>query len=106
MTQQEKINNCFGKEDHDKSIACISEVVRSSSQDKCPLSLVLLTQKSCEVCDDAKATYKKGINDGTIQVLDIGADARALKIAAKNEISAMPSLLLLDCNDMVILPSD
>ena len=48
---------------------------------------------------------RKAIDEGLIQVIDIDSP-EGLAIAAKNEIDAVPSLVLLDCKDKIIYPSD
>lgn len=101
MSQQTKVDQCATSED---PLACIIDIVKAD-QGNCPLSLVLLTQENCVPCTEVQALHEQAINDGVIQVLDI-TSKRALDIMKKNDIDAVPTLLLLDCNEKIIEPSD
>ena len=101
---QEKIDECYCKESVKEAVECITEFVRSA-EGKCLPKLVLLTQENCVPCAEEKDLNKKFIEEGIIKVFDIKSP-EGKAIIAKNKVEAVPSLLLLDCEDKIILPSD
>ena len=104
MTDQKKIDNCFAIDDNNAALACLKEIVRTA-KGPCRPKLVLLTQERCIPCAEEKALHQEAINKGIIQLLSVNS-REGLEVATKNKIEAIPALLLLDCKDNLIFPSD
>lgn len=103
MTDQAKVDTCYAM-DGKEALECIKGFVQTASG-PCRPKLVLLTQENCIPCSKEKATHKKAIDEGLIQVLDVSTPEGAA-IVSKNKVEFLPSLLLLDCEDKIIYPSD
>jgi len=104
MTDQKKIDNCFAIEDNKDALTCLKEVI-STAEGPCRPKLVLLTQQRCIPCAEERELHKEDIAKGIIQELSIKSP-EGLEVATKNEIESIPALLLLDCKDNLIFPSD
>ena len=102
--QQENIDGCFAIEDNKDALACLKEVVSKAKGD-CPPKLVLLTQESCTPCEEERELHKEDIAKGVIQELSVDTE-EGFEVAAKNEIDFFPALVLLDCDNKLIHPSD
>lgn len=102
--QQKKIDGCFAIEDDKKALACLKELV-SNAEGACRPQLVLLTQESCTPCEEERALHQKDIDKGIVKELSVDTE-EGFKVAAKNEIEVFPALVLLDCEDKLIFPSD
>ncbi len=105
MTDQQKnIDGCFAIEDNNAALACLKEIVRTATG-PCRPRLVLLTQERCIPCAEEKARHQEAIDKGLIQVLSVNSP-EGLEVAVKNQLENVPSLVLLDCKDNLIFPSD
>jgi len=105
MTDQQKnIDGCFAIEDNNGALACLKEIVRTA-KGPCRPKLVLLTQERCIPCAEEKALHQEAIDNGIIQVLSINS-SEGLEVATKNQLENVPALVLLDCKDNLIFPSD
>lgn len=104
MTDQDKVDTCYAIKDNQEALRCIKNFVGTAGG-SCLPKLVLLTQERCVPCGEEKALHQQAINEGIIQLIDIDTP-EGLAIAKLNDIDAVPVLLLLDCHDKVMLPSD
>lgn len=105
MTEQQKeIDRCFAIENNKKALACMKELVGKAEGDCCP-KLVLLTQESCTPCEEERELHKEDIKKGIVQEVSVDTQ-EGFDIAALNEIEYFPTLVLLDCNNRLIYPSD
>ena len=104
---QKRVDECYATPNDKEALECVKDFVRKAQYwvPSCRPKLILLTQERCVPCNEEKATHKKAIDEGLIQVLDIDTPEGRV-IATKNEVELLPALLLLDCQDMVIYPSD
>jgi len=96
--------DCLAVEDDKAALACIKKVVAQySDSDVCRPKLVLLTRKGCLPCKGEAALHAEDIAKGIVQQIDFTSpEGRA--IAKKNDIELIPSLVLLDCHDKLIMP--
>ncbi len=104
MDQQEAIDKCYSLEDDAVALDCMKETVREAKGD-CKPQLVLLTQESCTPCVEEKALHKDALKEGVIKELSVDTDA-GMKVAIKNEIDFFPAIVLLDCDEKVIYPTE
>ena len=102
MTDQQKIDVCFSKE-NDDALMCLKKFV-STAKGNCTPKLVLFTQEDCNSCKEERALHQEDITKGIIQELSIDTE-EGLEVARKNKIEAIPALVLLDCKDNLIYPS-
>lgn len=101
---QEEIDNCYAVENDKKALDCLKDIVRAA-EGECRPRLVLFTQGNCTPCAEEKARHKAALAEGVIQELSIDTK-EGLAIAVKNEIDFFPSLVLMDCEDKIIYPSE
>ncbi len=103
MAIQEQFDECYTIENNQEALACLKDMVKSSTG-SCRPKLVLLTQGNCIPCRDEKSLHKADIATGVIQ--EVGIDSpEGLEIIAKNGIDSIPALLFLDCNNNLLNPS-
>lgn len=96
--------DCLSIEDNRSALDCLKNVVEEySGSDVCRPKLVLLVQDGCVPCKEEAALHKDDIDKGIIEKINIESP-EGLAIARKNDISNIPSLILLDCNDNLIEP--
>ena len=98
---QDKINECYAIEDNEEALACLKKVVQEEGE--CRPRLVLFTQDKCLPCKQERARHKQDISEGIIEEINIDTPVGAT-LAAINAIDMIPSLVVLDCNDHIILP--
>ena len=96
-------DKCYALEDGDLALFCIKEVVRTA-KGECRPKLVLLTQENCIPCQEQKDQFKTDLDSGIIHEVGVTSE-EGISIIKKNGIEFIPSLLLLDCRDNIILPS-
>lgn len=101
---QDKVNACYAIEDNKEALECVKECVRTD-EGNCHSKLVLLTHDSCTPCEKEKDIHRKAINEGIIQLIDIDTP-EGMEISKKNDIDFVPILVLLDCKNKIIYPSD
>lgn len=88
--------------DDPQALSCLEELIKNWPEDEtCKPSLVLLGQGDCLPCSEEYELHAVAIEAGIIEVVDFDSP-RGADIAKRNGIEAVPSLLLLDCNDTVI----
>ena len=104
MKDQQKIDSCYAIEDNKNALSCLKEVVRTA-EGTCRPKLVLFTQENCVPCKKERARHQEDIAKGIIQELSIESP-EGLEIAHRNKIEYFPALVLLDCNNNLISPSD
>ncbi len=102
--KQDEIQKCYAIEDDAKALTCLKKVVKEASGD-CKPRLVLLTRRGCTPCKEEKEHHKEAITTGTIQEVNLYSP-EGQRIAKKNEIDFVPSLILVDCHDNIIYPDD
>jgi hypothetical protein len=95
----EEIKQCYRHEEDGVALECIKTVIRQNPGG-CP-RIVLLTQENCVGCQEEKARYQKDIEEGIITPIEIDSPEGA-EIARKNEIYAVPAVLVLDCQNQAI----
>lgn len=96
--------DCLILEDNEAALACLKKVVTQySGSDVCRPKLVLLVQDGCIPCKGEIALNKDDIAKGIVEEVNIDS-SRGMAIAKRNDIYAIPSLLLLDCHDNLIMP--
>lgn len=101
---EEDTQNCLAIEDNREALDCLKRVVTEySGSDVCRPKLVLLVKKGCVPCAEETALRQADIDKGIVQKISIDTP-EGLAIAAKNDITLIPSLVLLDCNDNIIEP--
>lgn len=102
MEQYEKeTQDCYTSED---VFDCIKKVVaRYRDSDGCKPKFVLLTQKNCEPCERAKEEFADDIASGIIEKVPFDS-TEGMEIIKNNGIEDVPSLLLLDCKNKIIMP--
>lgn len=102
---------CTGKaKSHDEAVQMCElsasqpkehKVRRARSPGAAPASpssvfLSLLTTTGCKPCQDAKAYLKDKIDSGLVRVGDVQKDDWAADLVAKNRLSSVPKLLVID----------
>ena len=96
--------DCLVIEEDKSALACLKRVVAQYSEsDVCRPKLVLLVQKNCIPCKGETALHAHDIALGIIQKIPLDSP-EGIEIAKKNDISNIPSLILLDCNNKLIFP--
>ena len=100
----DKVQECYAIEDNSEALNCLKKVVKEATGE-CKPRLVLFTQDGCPHCEDEKKLRKNDIAQGVIQVMNLDS-LEGLAIARKNDIDFVPALVLLDCQDNIIEPSD
>ena len=95
------IKTCMGIENTKEALDCVKTAI-ANSDDKCKPKLVLLVQKDCEYCREEEEAHKSDIDSGVIQRLDIET-REGLTIIEKNNLDYVPALILLDCNDNILM---
>jgi len=104
-THERDTQDCLAIEDDNSALACLKKIVAQySGSDVCRPKLVLLTQEGCVPCKEEAALHADDIAKGVIQKIDVDSP-EGLAIAVKNDISLIPSLILLDCHDNLIMPT-
>lgn len=103
MGPNERIKKCYEIESDDQAFSCIRDTVKevNKSGETCKPKIVLLVQENCGGCDEEKARYRSDIESGIVKQVDMSSD-EGRKIAQRNNIEAVPAVLLLDCNDNLI----
>jgi hypothetical protein len=105
MEKHEKdTQDCLAIEDDNSALHCLKKVVEEySGSAVCRPKLVLLVQDGCIPCKEETALHADDIAKGIIQKINFNSpEGRA--IAVKNDIEMIPSLILLDCHDNLIMP--
>ena len=96
--------DCLAIEDNNSALACLKKIVAQySGSDICRPKLVLLVQAGCVPCKEEAALHADDIAKGIIQKISVESP-EGLAIAKNNDISLIPSLILLDCHDNLINP--
>jgi len=105
MEKHEKdTQNCLAIEENKAALACLKKVVKQyAGSDICRPKLVLLVQDGCIPCKGEIALHADDIAKGIVEKIDIDSP-RGRAIAEKNDIYSIPSVLLLDCQDNLIMP--
>lgn len=103
MEKHEKdTQDCLAVEDNKVALDCLKKVVKEfAGSNVCRPRLVLLVQEGCIPCKEEVAIHQADISKGIVEQIDIDSK-RGRAIAEKNDIYAVPSVLLLDCNDSLI----
>ncbi|MFH1031107.1 MAG: hypothetical protein V1767_00850 [Chloroflexota bacterium] len=100
MSNKDEAKVCYSFEDTDIALGCVKKMIKES-KDECHPRLVLLVQENCDGCEEEKTRFKKDVEEGTIIQIDINSE-EGKDIAKRNEVEAVPALLLLDCkNDFI-----
>ena len=104
MEKHEKdTQDCLAIEENKEALDCLKKVVKQyAGVDTCRPKLVLLTQEGCIPCEEEIALHKDDIAMGIVEKIDIDSP-RGKAIAQDNDIYSIPSLLLLDCKNKLIL---
>lgn len=95
------IEKCMGIEDTGEALSCVKEMI-ANSNDTCRPKLVLLVSEGCEYCREEEMNHKDDIAAGIIQRVDI-ASREGITMVEKNDLDAVPALILFDCHDKVIM---
>ena len=102
MNSNKRIEDCYKIEDDNQALSCIKGVIREvDAGETCKPRIVLLVQENCGGCAEEKAKYKNDIDSGVIQLVDIYSDD-GRDIAKRNNIEAVPAVLILDCKNTLI----
>ncbi len=102
QNQQDKdTQDCFDTDDGEEAITRVRALVKKYDGSKCAPKFVLLNQPDCVPCEEAHKRFADGIKDGTIKSVAFDSP-EGLEIMTKNDISEVPSLLLVDCLNNVI----
>ena len=97
--------DCLAKEDDTTALDCLKKVVAQyAGSDICRPKLVLLVQEGCVPCKEETALHAADIAKGIIQKIDFNS-AEGMAIAKKNGLEYIPSLILLDCQNNLIMPA-
>ena len=96
------VKDCLRIEDMDKSFDCVLKEVKNDTSTCKPRLVLLVDDEGCEPCVEALKHFAKEIGDSAITVIDTkSADGK--DIVNKNKVEGEPSLLLLDCqNNMIV----
>jgi len=96
--------DCLAMEENKAALNCLKKVVAQySGSDVCRPKLVLLVQKGCVPCKEETDLHADDIAKGIIQRIQVDSP-EGMAIVNKNDIEYIPSLILLDCHDNLILP--
>lgn len=101
MGANEEIKECYKVDDDNQAMTCIKKVVQNTN-DNCKPRIVLLYQDHCEGCKESKDQYKNEIAAGVITPIDFFS-SEGKEIAKRNDIAAVPALLILDCQNNAIV---
>jgi hypothetical protein len=102
MDNTAEVKKCYGIAEDDNAMTCIKEVVKKSQvEGGCVPRIVLLYRDGCGGCIEEKARYKKDIDSGLVTPVDIFSD-EGKEIAKRNDIDAVPAVLIVDCNGLAI----
>ena len=94
------VKSCFDLESKADGLACVKRVIKEY-QGSCAPKLVLLTKEDCPYCDQEKKRRKQDIESG--EIIQIDAFSKdGLDIIKKNNMDAVPALVVLDCNNYLI----
>ncbi len=99
MTIKEEAEVCLGEED---TLSCVKKIVTRHENDECSPKFVLLVQPDCEPCASAQKKFAKDIEAGLIKKVAFDS-AEGVEIIKTNNITDIPSLLLLDCQNKSIV---
>ena len=103
-THEKDTQDCLSIEEDKAALECLKKVVKQyAGTDICRPKLVLLVQEGCIPCKEETALHAEDITRGIIQKINV-ASPEGLAIAEKNDISLIPSLILLDCHNNLIMP--
>lgn len=101
---EQDTQDCLAIEENRAALDCLKRVVAQySGSNVCRPKLVLLTQEGCIPCKEETSLHTEDIARGIIQKVSINSP-EGLAIAKKNDITLIPSLILLDCHDNLINP--
>ena len=101
---EQDTQDCLAIEENKSALDCLKRVVAQySGSDICRPKLVLLAQDNCIPCREETTLHAEDIAKGIIQKISYDSP-EGLAIAKKNDISLIPSLVLLDCHDNLIMP--
>lgn len=105
MEQHEKdTQDCLAIPNDKTALNCLKKVVSEySNSNVCRPKLVLLTAEWCDPCKGEEALHADDIAKGIIQEITFDSP-EGLEIAKKNDIAHIPSLVLLDCHNNLIMP--
>ena len=96
--------DCLAIEENREALNCLKRIVAEySGSNVCRPKLVLLVQDGCVPCKEETALHADDIAMGIVKKINV-ASVEGLAIAKKNNIDAIPSLILLDCHDNIIEP--
>lgn len=103
----EALRSCYSVEQNDEAFSCLKDAVRSFAgrEDVCRPRLVLFTHPRCSSCQEEKAAHQKEIQEGIIEEIDLSTE-EGRAIARQNDIGFVPALVVLDCNNRLVSPSD
>jgi len=101
---EEKTQACLSIKNNQTALNCLKKVVTEyEGSDVCAPRLVLLTMENCEPCEGEEELLKDDIAKGIIKEVLLSS-SEGLEISKKNDIEAVPAVLLLDCHNNLILP--
>lgn len=101
---EQDTQDCLAIEENKTALNCLKKVVTQySGSNVCRPKLVLLVQDGCIPCKEESALHADDIARGIIQKINVSSP-EGLAIAKRNDISLIPSLILLDCHDNIIEP--
>jgi len=101
---EEDTQECLAIEEDQAALTCLKKVVAQYSEsDICRPKLVLLVQDGCVPCKEETALHADDIAKGIVKKVNISS-SEGIAIAKKNDIELIPSLILLDCRDNLIMP--
>ena len=100
MSNEESVKKCYAHEDDTEAMSCIKEVIQHP-EPGCQARIILLVREGCDGCRQEKEHYKNEIASGLVTTVDIFSE-KGKEIARRNEIDAVPALLVLDCQDKAI----
>lgn len=99
---EKKAQKCLSIEDNAEAFACVKRVIAEGGKG-CQPRLVLLSNENCDPCSEEMAHHKKDIDAGLIHVIPF-TSPEGVEIAKKNNIDYVPSVLLLDCHNLAMVP--
>ncbi len=103
MGHEEETQDCLAIEENKRALDCLKNVVKKyDGTDTCPPKLVLLVQEGCIPCKGEIALHEEDIAKGIVEKIDIDSP-RGRAIAQENDIYSIPSLLLLNCKNKLIM---
>ena len=102
-THEKDTRDCLAIEENKAALDCLKRVVKQyAGSDICRPKLVLLVQDGCTPCEGEIALHREDIAKGIVEKINVDSP-RGRAIAEKNEIYSIPSVLLLDCKDNLIM---